>query len=171
MYLKKNIGVILPKQIHPYILDGKDQPKSIKRVFVTPEGYFPRMADITRIYGRSRREVEDRRIRNPRPRFTDWYIIRKPTVEDVEKALENVNRLYVEKFYESDHSPIANHIDDLLFKEHCWLLEVTNPSPTNLLIEYAFNGDDYTVTYTDWLKGVRPHKEKLKWRTSSVGRK
>jgi hypothetical protein len=164
MYLKDNV-VLLPKQTMPWILDGKDQPKSIKRVFVTPYGTFPRMIDITNLYGRSRREVEDRRMKRTSRKFDGWYVIPKPTVEDVQKAIDFVNTKYVEVNHDSDNCEVCNAIDESLFRENCWLVSTTHTcatpedqTPDDVEIVYSYNGVDYEVTLSNWLLGVTPHK-------------
>ena len=170
MEFKEGVGVVLPESNSPWILDGGDQPKVIQRIFVTPDGYFPRMKDLTVIFGRCKRETYFRRIKHKGSKYVDWYVIENPTVEDVEKAFMEVNRYYIQHFKESDVCPICNSIDELLFKENCWLVRTTHecsePSktPAKVMIEqtnvtYSYGGTEYTVTLSQLLDGVRLHKE------------
>ncbi len=160
-----NVGVSLPKRTEPWIFNGKDQPKLIRAIFVTPDGYFPRMADITEIFGRSKREIEDRRIKRAGPKWDKWYKIASPTIEDVVKAIENVNRLY--RWYHNleDNCEVCNALDEELFKQNCWLVSTTHDCGSDeyqninaVVIKYAFGGNDYKVTYADWVAGKAPHK-------------
>jgi hypothetical protein len=165
MFYKENFGVVLPKQEMPWILDGRDQPKSVKRVFVTPYGTFPRMSDITALYGRSKREVEDRRMKRTTPKFDGWYIIAEPTVEDVQKAIAFVNDKYVEFYSKQDNCEFCNSIDNALFADNCWLISTTHSCggeecqyPYEMNITYSYKGVEFTVNLEDWLEGLAPHK-------------
>lgn len=165
MVFREGVGVVLPKQNLPWILDGREQPKVIKKIFVTPDGFFPRMKDITALFGRSRREIEDRRIRHKSPKFKDWYVIECPTMNDILRAFRDVNRYYVQHHNKNDNCRVCNAIDEALFKEKCWLVSTTHNCETvskdteEIEITYSYAGEDYTVNLQDWLDGVTPHKE------------
>lgn len=153
------IGVMLPRQPHPWILNGKDQPRWIKKVFVTPQGYFPRMDDLTMIFGRSRREVDDRRMRRKGERWDAWYVINDPTIEDVKKAIDNVNELYISSNYDEDHCGLCNSLDDDLHKKNCWLLTCDHDCGEDELehreitFSYSYAGEEFTMNLQDYLDG------------------
>lgn len=159
MFEHKGIGVMLPKQAHPWILNGKEQPAWIKKVFVTPQGYFPRMDDITMIFGRSRREVDDRRMRRKGERWDAWYVIHEPTIEDVKKAIENVNELYISTRFDEDHCELCNSLDDELHKKKCWLLTCDHDCGEDELVHseinfsYSYAGEEYTMNLSDYYNG------------------
>jgi hypothetical protein len=162
MHMTDN-GVVLPSSLTPWVYDGKEQPTIIKKVYVTPDGYFPRMRDLSTIFGNYRNDVDRRRMKNPKPKFSEWYVIHNPTLEDVQKALDNVNDLYVWTNYASDHCPICNALDDALFSEKCWLVSTThdcaedNQEVDEIEITYSYGGNDYSVNLLEWLIGSSPH--------------
>jgi hypothetical protein len=166
IYKDKAGSVILPKGNGPWVLDGFEQPTVIKHVYVTPDGYFPRMRDIATIFGRSKREVEYKRMKRTNPKFDGWYKITNPTVEDVERALVEVNRLYRWFHNLEDNCSFCNEVDDLLNKEKCWLVSTTHDCESpgqeyhEINITYSYKGTDYTVTFEEWQCGVRLHLKK-----------
>lgn len=157
--------VTLPKREGPWILNGKTQPESIKHVFVTPDGFFPRMIDLTEIFGRSKRELAYRKMKSTEDRWSGYYRISNPTVEDVVKALENVNRLYSWVNEKQDNCPLCNDIDDGFFEEKCWILSTNHncgepdkrQSPDDILIKYYYKGEYQKTTLMDWYNDVSPH--------------
>lgn len=164
MMYKTDNGVVLPSSQIPWVYDGKEQPTIVKKVYVTPDGYFPRMRDLSTIFGNYRNDVDRRRMKRTGPEFAGWYVIEDPTLEDVEKALQNVNDLYVWSNYPSDHCGLCNALDDIFFKEGCWLVSTTHDCTEDdtqkvddIEITYSYGGIDYTVNMFDWLLGANPH--------------
>ena len=55
----------------------------------------------------------------------------------------------------------CDYVDDLLFQEGCWLLNIDHDhndnTPITTEIHYTYEFEDYTITYQDWLEGKRPH--------------
>lgn len=163
---KDKIGIILPKREIPWVHDGYEQPTIIKHVYVTPDGYFPRMRDIATLFGKSKREIEYKRMKRTSPRFDGWYKINHPTVEDVERAIEEVNRMYRWFHILEDSCDLCNALDDSLFKEGCWLVSTTHncgsddQSIDEIKVTYSFKGTDYVVNLQDWFEGGSPHLQK-----------
>lgn len=159
--------VYLPERRFPYILDGKEQPKNLSRIFSTPDGLFPRMVDIATLFGENERILFYRRSANSRPKFKEFRVIHSPTLAEVEEAIENVNNLYTEMYSQVDNCPFGMCLDENLFKEQCWLVTtdyvvgVTLKAREDIRFTYAYNGVDYDCTYKQWLRGSRPHKENI----------
>lgn len=157
--------VVLPAREEPWILDGREQPRVVQHVFVTPEGYFPRLIDLTNIFGRSKRELAYQKIKSTNDRWKDYYKILEPTVEDVEKALENVNRLYTWVNEKKDNCPLCNDIDDGFFEEKCWVFSIDHncgepdkrQEYKDIIIKYYYKGDYQRTTLADWFNEISPH--------------
>lgn len=163
MYINAEYEVILPKREIPWIYDGLEQPTVIKKVYVTPDGYFPRMRDIETLFGEASWKSAQRRIKNPNTKYDKWYAISKPTTDDVYKAIKNVNLWYRWFHILEDNCPFCTALDEALFKEKCWLV-TTNHSCgyphqdlDELEMTYSYNGLDYEVNIHEWIQGDSPH--------------
>jgi hypothetical protein len=52
----------------------------------------------------------------------------------------------------------SDTIDNLIFKEGCWLLKVYDIlEPKLTMFKYMFEGSEHEVSLTDWESGIRPH--------------
>ena len=150
------------KRENPRILDGKIQHKDIQWIYITPLGLIPRSRDIATLLGVVKQTV-NHRVGYIDPKYKDWGIIHNPKRCQIDSATRNVNNLYTKHFYEQDSCSLCNAIDDLLFKEDCWLVDTTHTCGKcvqhmkDIQITYSYKGADYQVTLLGWYCGNRPH--------------
>lgn len=157
---------MIETQTYVYLGEGKPPPKiGYKRLFNTPSGIFPKLVDVATKYNMFKSNIHRRYI-NPSKNFKEWFVIHNPTKEQSQEAVDNVNAMYTAKYEEEDNCPVCNEIDDLIFKEGCWLLKVAHnhedPDKNKAVIHYTFRKDDYRVPYPEWVKGSRPHLNETK---------
>lgn len=148
---------------------GKKQLPEVgdhKRVYLTPHGAFPTLETLAKLLDKSWVALWKRCNSNSK-KFSEWLMVENPPEALIELAVINQNNAFVELYATEDHCTLCNHIDDMIFADNCWLLEVDHDhSDTDLsdvgdvTFSYSFGGEDYTVTYKAWTNGERPHKTK-----------
>jgi hypothetical protein len=135
------------------------------RVYNTPEGLYPSITPIAMRFGVSRGAIQ-RRLLNTDPTHKGWFVIHNPTKSQAEQAICNVEDLLLSKPHPEDDCELCNLVDDMIFSERCWLLQVdhdhteTTVNTNNVVIHYAFQRKDYEVSYSGWVNGERPHLNK-----------
>jgi len=119
--------------------DFKDLPK----LYVTPLGVFSVLNDLVRLT-KIPRWILKRRCTTTKTAFKDWYILDDNT-----------------PIMEEDTCKGCSLVDNLLFKEGCWLDRVIHTHHEDLtdddIIRYFHKGSEYTTTYSDWINGIRLH--------------
>ena len=80
-------------------------------------------------------------------KYPDWRIIKATDTATME-----------------DLCPVNAAIDDMIFKENCWLVKVERDVKDvevdpNTVIHYEFAMKSYAITLNDWENGLRPHKD------------
>lgn len=146
------------------ILDGELEYNVINGVYATPFGLIPRVRDVMKLGNLPQRTVIDR-AKNPNVKYASWYKIAKPTPAELKEAIANVNNLYIRHFSKQDHCEICNALDDVLFKEDCWLVDTRHECgkedvdivDVTFGFTYAYGGIDYKVNIDEWLEGFSPH--------------
>lgn len=125
------------------------------KIYMTPLGPFEQFRHTARIFGICVKSLS-RRLQSKHPKYKDWYVIEG----DIPDSLRD------EVYYEEDTCQTCNRIDDLLFKEKCWLLKVDhdhkNQRNKDVTVFYEYLGVINTVNYKAWMAGERPHLNKVK---------
>lgn len=147
---------------------GKRDPNTSNQnsvVYGTPHGLYPNLWELAYKLGVTHQTLSYRCLHSVKS--PHWFKIDNPTETLIDEAVDNLNNLFVERYATEDHCTLCNHIDDMIFADNCWLLEVDHDhSDTDLSdvgdvsFSYSFGGEDYTVTYKAWTNGERPHKTK-----------
>ena len=152
---------MLDKGKRRYKGEGRQPPEDgFKRLYNTPIGPFPKLVDVAEMYGMFKSNVSRRYTSQTDPN-TPWYIIENPSEDQCDQAIDNVNEMFMAKYEAEDHCGLCNAVDDMIFKEGCWLLKVIHEHGTtnidNVIISYTYRRKDYRVTYLGWIAGERPH--------------
>ena len=121
-----------------------DYLNTLGKLWVTPEGPFATLSEVEEVTGLHRKTLL-RRFKSKRVQFTDWYIISGST-----------------ELTESEVCEQCDELDDILFKEGCWLCNVEHthgtPIEGNTKFIYLFEGLRYESTLDEWNSGLKYHK-------------
>ena len=113
------------------------------RLYCTPMGPFDTLKEVEALTGVYRKTLL-RRFASKTDNFSDWYIIDGAT-----------------EITPSEDCDQCDMIDDLIFKEGCWLCHVSHKHGTeltdNTLFTYLYGGAGYACLLGNWLNGMRPH--------------
>lgn len=118
------------------------------RLIVTPKGPFCTLAEAALATGNYKTTVT-RRCESNKPIYQNWYY------------LEGIKGINI-----AEECEYCDQLDDMLFKEGCWLENVedhlhTTPILGSSTINYLFKGHHYQITLNDWVLGHRPHTNQL----------
>ena len=117
---------------------------SLGRLYCTPMGPYDTLKEVEELTGVYRKTLL-RRFASKTENFADWYIIDGST-----------------EITPSEDCSQCDEIDDLVFKEGCWLCGVSHCHGTALtpdtLFTYLYGSVGYACTIGNWLNGQRPHK-------------
>lgn len=157
-----------------YLGGGDPPPKGgFRKVYHTPIGLYPKLVDVALKYGLDKSTVSRTYFR-PKDTYKEWYIIWRPTKTQVNQAIRNANSLHIAENLIEDNCGLCDLIDDMLFLEGCWLLNVVHDHKVEdvqgiysreeeIVIYYSHRKETFKVNYNDWLVGKRPHlKEGVK---------
>lgn len=137
------------------------------KLYMTPLGPFRSWKQILDVYDLHPMTLS-RRIKSDSPIYRMWFPIKGQISPEVLKVADEIETtLQVTE----DTCPHCTAIDDLLFKEQCWLIRTTHdhmfPTPdednkelselNDVTVYYSYAGVDYMVQLNEWLEGVRPH--------------
>lgn len=121
-----------------------DYLNSLGRLYCTPMGPFATLKEVEELTGVYRKTLL-RRFYSRSDNFTDWYIIDGNT-----------------EITPSEDCTQCDTIDDLVFKDGCWLCRVSHKHGTELtdstVFTYLYGGSGYACSVGNWKNGMRPHK-------------
>lgn len=115
-------------------------------IFVSPYGIFNTMSEIARVSGEYKTTVL-RRINSNKPEFQNWYVIRCDS-----------------ELRPAESCIYTDTVDNILFSANCWLSHIENhlygnPINDDSIVVYLYKGEEYKVSYKDFINNVKPHKE------------
>lgn len=131
------------------LLDNKDEGisdylNSLGRLYCTPMGPYASLKEVEELTGVWRKTLL-RRFANKADNFADWYIIDGDT-----------------EITPSEDCPQCDYVDDLIFKDNCWLCRVSHnhgdPLTDSTIFTYLYGGEGYACSVGNWINGMRPHK-------------
>lgn len=114
------------------------------RIYMTSLGPFDSIKAIIDATGRTRMTIG--RWYGFTDKKLEWYII-----DSIDTPLQP-----------DELCEACDTIDDLFFKEKCWVVYVQHEHHTkscDTVVTYCYDGEDYKVNLTDWSEGIRPHKQ------------
>lgn len=114
------------------------------KLYCTPMGAFETLKEVEAITGGYRKTLL-RHFYSKADNYEDWYIIDGTT-----------------EISPSEDCNQCDYIDDLIFKENCWLCKVSHKHGTELtdhvIFQYLYGGIGYACSLGNWNNGLRPHK-------------
>lgn len=117
---------------------------SLGKLYCTPMGPFESLKEVETLTGVYRKTLL-RRFASKREVFSDWYIIDGTT-----------------EITPSEDCSQCDAIDDLIFKENCWLCRVHHThgveTTDSTVFTYLYQGCGYASSIGNWNLGIRPHK-------------
>lgn len=115
------------------------------KIYVSPYGVHEVLKELEKVSGEYRKTIL-RRFQSKRKYLEGWYVI----TGDLEPQPDEL-------------CLHCDEIDDMLFKEDCWLERVnhnhSDPIKGTDIMTYRYKGVEYTEMVSRWKAGYRPHKE------------
>ena len=131
-----------------------------ERIFATPVGLFPKMVDAALRLGVAKSNLH-KKFSSTKKMHSQYYEIKNPTKAQEEEAVSNMLETFSIKQRQEDHCYLCNTVDDMIFREGCWLLSVNHnhksSSIENVIIRYSYGKKEYVISCRGWMTGKRPH--------------